>query len=127
MAYRLASFDFDGTLANTFPWFQSVANQFADRYGFRRIEPGEEETLRGWDSRRLLQHFNVSLWKLPLLVRELRAAMARDIHTIRLFEGIGDAILGLAEHGIQLAIVSSNSLGNVRHVLGDSLAQRFQH
>ena len=36
--YKLAIFDFDGTLADSFAWFLSVINEVADRYGFRRIE-----------------------------------------------------------------------------------------
>ena len=37
MTYRLAIFDFDGTLADSFPFFLSVFNTIADRHGFRRI------------------------------------------------------------------------------------------
>ena len=38
MTYRLAIFDFDGTLADSFPFFLSVFNTIADRHGFRRID-----------------------------------------------------------------------------------------
>ena len=45
--YALAVFDFDGTLADSFPWFAGVLNGVADRYGFRCTRPGEAEGLRG--------------------------------------------------------------------------------
>ena len=35
--YKLVIFDFDGTLADSFPWFAGVLNGVADRYGFRRV------------------------------------------------------------------------------------------
>lgn len=41
---RLAVFDFDGTLADGFPWFADVFNTVADRFGFRRIDAAERES-----------------------------------------------------------------------------------
>ena len=34
MKYRLAIFEFDGTLADSFPFFIRVFNQLAEQYGF---------------------------------------------------------------------------------------------
>ena len=44
-------FDFDGTLADTFPWFLSAVTRLADKHGFNKIEAGELETLRGYSAR----------------------------------------------------------------------------
>jgi phosphoglycolate phosphatase len=46
MTYRLAIFDFDGTLADSFPFFLSVFNTIADLHGFRRIDIGNSAHLR---------------------------------------------------------------------------------
>ena len=46
MSYRLAIFDFDGTLADSFPYFVAVFNQVADRHAFNRIHPEELDSLR---------------------------------------------------------------------------------
>jgi len=46
MTYRLAIFDFAGTLADSFPFFLSVFNQIADQHGFRRIDVTQVERLR---------------------------------------------------------------------------------
>ncbi len=46
MAYRLAIFDFDGTLADTMPWFVGVLNEVSDRFGIRRIDQQEYDALR---------------------------------------------------------------------------------
>ena len=37
MRYNLVIFDFDGTLANSLPWFSRVLNEVADRYRFKRV------------------------------------------------------------------------------------------
>ena len=37
MAYDLAIFDFDGTLADSAEWMAGVFNDVAERYGYRRV------------------------------------------------------------------------------------------
>jgi phosphoglycolate phosphatase-like HAD superfamily hydrolase len=46
VTYKLAIFDFDGTLADTLPWFLRTVNRMAETHGFNRIEAGDIETLR---------------------------------------------------------------------------------
>ncbi len=50
MPYRLALFDFDGTLADSLDWFLGIFDQVADRYGYRRLGPGDRERLRGMET-----------------------------------------------------------------------------
>ena len=66
--YQLAIFDFDGTLADSFPWFIGVLNGVADRYGFNRVRPDDVEQLRGYDARQIMRHLRVPSWKLPLRI-----------------------------------------------------------
>ena len=44
--YRLVIFDFDGTLADSFPWVLRAMDDVADRFKFRRVREGELEELR---------------------------------------------------------------------------------
>lgn len=124
--YGLVVFDFDGTLADTFPWFCSVINGVARRYRFREIDPAETEALRGLSARALIRELGVPAWKLPFITRHMLGLAARDIDAITLFPSIRDMLLRLDEAGIILAIVSSNSEANIRHVLGPCAA-RFRH
>ncbi len=57
--YKLVIFDFDGTLADSFPWFLQVSNTLADRYRFRRMTEQEGTALRGMSARQMIQHFGV--------------------------------------------------------------------
>jgi phosphoglycolate phosphatase len=120
--YKLAIFDFDGTLADTVPWLASVMDQVADRYNFNRLDGQDLEVLRDYDSRQLLKHLGVPLWKLPMIGNHMRNLMARDIEQIPLFDGVEDLLRGLSASGVLLAIVSSNSYANIRHVLGPETA-----
>jgi phosphoglycolate phosphatase len=127
MKYRLAIFDFDGTLADSFPWFLQVVNEAAEVYRFRRIEEVDREALRGYDARRIIRHLQLPMWKVPLVARWMRRRMAGDISIIRLFPGVTEMLRRLDEDGVTLAVVSSNAAGNVRHVLGAENAARVRH
>jgi phosphoglycolate phosphatase len=120
--YRLVIFDFDGTLADTFVWFAQAINRIADKYHFKKVDPDEHDTIRGLDARAVLKYLGVPLWKIPLIASQMRSLMSRDIHHIRLFEGIDGLLRRLAGMGATLAVVSSNSRENIRHVLGAELA-----
>lgn len=125
--YRLVIFDFDGTLADSFPWFTGVLDQTADRFGFRRIDPAEREALRASSSREILQRFGVSPWKLPMIAAHMRRLKAEAADRIPLFEGTGEVLRRLSERGIQLGIVSSDAEENVRRTLGPDHAARIIH
>jgi phosphoglycolate phosphatase len=116
--YKLAMFDFDGTLVDTLPWFFSAVNRMAEKHGFKKIEEGEVETLRGYSARQIVEHLNVPVWKLPKIGIDIRRLMAEDIRQIRPFEGIGAMLQSLSDKGVVLAVVTSNAYDNVRHVLG---------
>lgn len=127
MPYRLAIFDFDGTLADSFAWFIAANNEAAGRFGFRRIEPEDAERLRGMDAREVIRHVGLPMWKVPALTRHMRRRMTEDAGGISLFAGVDGMLEGLASRGVTLAIVTSNAEPNVRRVLGPRLASLVRH
>src|SRR4051794_34932519 len=127
MKYQLIIFDFDGTLADSMPWFLRIYNEVAGSYKFKRIEEQEVDDLRSYSARQMIQRAGVPWWKLPLIARQVRALTARDIGYICLFEGVAQVIERLSQQGIALAIVTSNSDANVRQVLGPNLASRITY
>lgn len=125
MPYRLVIFDFDGTLADSQPWFESVFNDVGERYGLRRIELSEREFLRRLDARQFLAHLGVPRWKLPFIARHMRALKTEHLEEISLFSGVDELLRELSDSGLGLAIVSSDTEANVRKVLGPANAARM--
>jgi len=127
MKYKLAIFDFDGTLADSFPWFLNVINPIADQYRFKRIETDELERLRSYSASQLTRHLGVPAWKLPMIARRMRTMMAEAAGNISLFAGACDMLRCLSEQGVTLAIVSSNSAENIRRILGPECASLIRY
>lgn len=126
MPYSLAIFDLDGTLADSFPWFLRTINDVADRFGFRRVADEDIEGLRHASSREILSQLEVPLWKLPAIARHARRLKAEAASEIPLFAGVEAMLRTLAESGVQLALVTSDSEANAREKLG-SAAALFSH
>lgn len=127
MGYKLAIFDFDGTLADSFDWFCRAVTTAAERFRFRAASETDVEQLRGLDAARIARHLQVPAWKIPFIARYMRRHMTRELQTIRLFPEMEDVLHRLAKSGLTLAIVTSNSKHNVQTVLGRELSGLIAH
>jgi phosphoglycolate phosphatase len=127
MKFKLALFDFDGTLADSAHWFLKELNQFADELKLRRIDPDDFEMLRGYSSKQVMEYLRLPKWKVPILMNRMRSAAARDNTPIKLFPGVDAMLAELEQGGIVLGIVSSNAEANIRRILGPENSSRIQH
>jgi phosphoglycolate phosphatase len=125
LPYAMVIFDFDGTLADSGDWFLGIADDLAERFKFRRVDPQEVESLRGQSSRAVIKYLGIPRWKIPAIARHLHAKLAEQAHKIALFDGVPAMIETLHDAGVRLALVTSNSEVNARAILGKKIAARF--
>jgi phosphoglycolate phosphatase len=127
VSYRLAIFDFDGTLADSLPWFQRVLGVIADEFGLRQVGPKERQVLRGCHPREALARMGMPLWQVPRITRRLRQLKALEAHCLPLFPGVAELLRDLAQLGVPRAIVSSDDEANIRSTLGREHAPLIDH
>lgn len=125
MKYRLAAFDFDGTLADSLPWFESVLDTVAERYGFRRTSAAEKAQLRHRSAHDILQYLGIPLWKIPAITIHMRRLMQEGRPDIALFADMAATLTRLRQQGLLLSVVSSNTEVNVKRVLGPETSALF--
>jgi phosphoglycolate phosphatase len=121
--YRLAIFDFDGTLADSLPWFRSSFQDMIRRFDLAPVRDDEVEGLRGMTAREIMVRLNVSTWQLPAIVSDMRKRKLAAASETSLFAGIPAMLSDLQRLGIKTAIVSSDSEASVRQVLGPATVQ----
>lgn len=127
MKYKLVIFDFDGTLADSFPWFLKMVNAVADVNRFKRIEEAELDTLRSMNARRMVRHLGIPWWRMPLIARQFRRLAATSDDDIPLFDGANRLLQQLSQQGVTLAVVTSNSDARVRRTLGPETAALIRY
>lgn len=121
--YDLVMFDLDGTLADSLDFFLGVHHLLSAKYHFRPIAPHEVEQLRQRSAREIMAHVGLPRWKLPWVVRDFVRLMRRQGQQVGLFAGIAQVLRYLHEQGVQLAVVSSNSVENCQRILGADLCR----
>ena len=127
MNYRLVLFDFDGTLADSYPLFMDLLNALAAEFGFRRMEEHEVDSLRGVGARQVARHLGVPMWKMPSIARSMRRRVSEVIDQVSLFDGVDSLLQRLSSRGIAVAVVTSNSEENVRRALGPENASLIDY
>lgn len=120
----LVIFDFDGTLADSFGFFQAMLPELAAKFRFRLPCEKEQAAMRSHAPREVMQSLGIPGWKLPFIAVHARKR-AKAAATFPLFEGTADLIDALAAKGIPIAIVSSNSEAVVRRALGPEISARI--
>ena len=127
MKYKLVIFDFDGTLADTFPFALDIVDQVVEKFGLKKFDRSEIEMLRGLDARRVLKHFEVPVWKMPAITSHVMGLLGQQIHLLTLFDGIAPLLKELTDQGIKIAVVTSNTYENVCKILGPENAALIEY
>jgi phosphoglycolate phosphatase len=102
-------FDFDGTLANTYPLAIQCINVLAHEYGYKVIDDNEAHTtLRDKSMYDIIRdRLGLSMYQLPLYTHKVKKIFAERLPTIEIFNGIKELLDSLATT-YDIAIITSN-------------------
>ena len=110
-------FDFDGTIADSFESFIEIINKLAVKHNLQVPQREELEKLRIEDPRTLIKRFNIPLYKIPLLARDMKKMQAKQIAHITPYAGLPEVLKNLKGLGYTLGILTSNGKENVETFL----------
>lgn len=114
---RAILFDFDGTLADTFPRVSLLMPRLARELRFRDPGPNGLEELRGLSVRQILSSLRIAWWKVPLVLWRARVLLRAEGGDIALFPGMAELLRELDGSGLEWGILSTNGLDVVRDTL----------
>lgn len=106
-------FDFDGTIVDSFDKVIEKFNVLADQFHFRKTSPNEFLQLKDLDSHALIKYFEISFFKLPIVLYFARKEIQSEMAHMQSFSNLPQIIQCLHQAHFKLGILSSNSSQNV--------------
>lgn len=118
-------FDFDGTIADTFPIYLKVMRDIHQEYNFRYIEEQNIELYRGMTAQEVLKYLGISKVHVPIVAKRVKADFSKLITHQTIFPHWASTFSELKNLGHSLFILSSNSENNIRSFLEKNRANHF--
>jgi phosphoglycolate phosphatase len=106
-------FDFDGTLADSFPLVVDIFYKLVER---KPLPRADVTRLRGMTLRQVARELRIPLWRAPLLVIRGRSVMQSRMEEVVIMDDMIPAVKRLAKTH-KLFILSSNSTETIKAVL----------
>lgn len=113
MTAKVVLFDFDGTIADTYNAIAKITNNLSAEFGYKALSSEELLLLRNLSSREVVKLAEISIFKIPFLVRRVRAELSKEIADLPPIEGMLEVLWELKHQGYKLGIITSNNRENV--------------
>ena len=113
MATKAIIFDFDGTIADTYQAIVDITNSLASEFGYKTLNQEELLFLKNLSSREIIKQSEISLFKLPFLVKRVQKELGNQIGKLTPITGMSEVLQELKKQGYILGIITSNIEENV--------------
>ena len=120
MTARVILFDFDGTIADTYQAIANITNQLSTEFGYKALNQEELLLIKNLSSREIVKLSEISIFKLPFLVKRIRTELSKEIAELDLIPGMDRVLFELKRRGYVLGIVTSNDRENVEVFLANN-------
>ena len=81
--------------------------------------------MRSMSAAEILRELRLPIWRVPAVLSDYRKMLHKRIDEVQPFPGITASLEALLDNGVALAVATSNTVDNVKAVLGHELAERF--
>lgn len=122
---KVIIFDFDGTIADSFPIVVDVINEFAEQKGLEKFSEQRIAELRDLTASQIFSSLNISKIEMLFFVKKFKKKVNEKISSIKTIKDITLNIHELKKEGNKLGIVTSNSTKNVKEFLKNNNADIF--
>jgi len=114
MTKPLLLFDFDGTIADSFPQFVLAFNHELERRGMKPVI--NTEPYRALSTKEILRSFRVRWYQFPFIVRRVRAFMIERLHDAKPHKGMVATLKALHKK-YRIGVATTNDAKAVRSYL----------
>lgn len=118
-------FDFDGVIADTFPFAVKAAMEINEELKLLSAEKVTPEEFRSLDMEDFVRKFKISRIKLLLFILKYRKKLQKEIENTPTFNDLPQTLKELKSKGIKLGIVTSNQKKIVQKFLNLNQIELF--
>lgn len=110
-------FDFDGTIADSYKIVVNIFNEICHKYKGSPILDDTFINNRDLEIPEILKAHNIAIYKLPLVIREIKFLLNKKFEEVPMVEGMLELLVQLHSKKYMLGIISSNSRQNILNFL----------
>lgn len=110
-------FDFDGTIADTHHYIVEISNKLSEEFHYAKIRPEELSELKHKTAQEIIRHLNIPLLKIPTIIARAKKEFQNDILDLNPIQGLNEILPAIKAAGIQIGILSSNAIDNIKTFL----------
>lgn len=113
MTIKAIIFDFDGTIGDSYQAVVEITNGLSSEFGYKPLDYETLLLLKNLSSKEIVKKSEVSLFKLPFLVKRIQTEMGKQIEQLEPIAGISELLQELKRQDYILGIITSNAEKNV--------------
>jgi phosphoglycolate phosphatase len=110
-------FDFDGTLVDSSFAVKKLLQYFKQKYKNNDMDEEQFRKIKTLPLKQRLKKMGIPLYRLPLMLLEAKNVYSSYISKIEIKDGILNLLEKLVQLDLELSILSSNSVRNIKHFL----------
>jgi phosphoglycolate phosphatase len=122
---KIIVFDFDGTIADTFPEAVKVLNEILPSFGLRKVEREDLKIFRSEGTRKTLKQLKIPWIKIIRINKKLMTELKGRVEFLELIRGMDKTLKELKNRGYKLGILTGNLKESVEKFLNKNDLEIF--